>query len=107
MVNLVWTSYDEELGSCTVNWKSQSSVQSVNSSFPDANSDSLTEMDFKESSLTPDFGGHEKIGHGHLIEHKKSIEKQLQKETNFNPEENQKACEQFFLENSLKPGKTN
>jgi len=39
------------------------------------------------------------------LNHEKSIEEQLQKETNFNPEENQKACEQFLLANSLSLGK--
>ena len=48
IVILVWTSYDEELGSCTVNWKSKSALNSVNASFPDTNSDSLTELDFKK-----------------------------------------------------------
>lgn len=45
------------------------------------------------------------INRYHSLNHEKSIEEQLQKETNFNPEENQKVCEQFLLANSLSPGK--
>ena len=65
-------------------------------------------MDFKESLAILEFGGHGKeVGHElmNFTKRKKSLEKQLQKVTNFNPEENQKACEQFFFANSLKPGK--